>query len=91
MKSTGRKQLELVPGVGKAISQHLWDIGIRSADDLKGRSAEQLYGRLCKLKGSAVDKCMLYTLRCAIYYASNTKHNRRLLKWYNWKNRKSPF
>ena len=58
MKSTGRRQfvvskakpLEQIPGVGKAISQDLWNIGIRSVDDLKGRSAEQLYDRLCKFK-----------------------------------------
>lgn len=99
MKSTGRRQfvvskakpLEQIPGVGKAISQDLWNIGIRSVDDLKGRSAEQLYDRLCKFKGAAVDKCMLYVLRCAVYYASNTKHNPRLLKWHNWKNKRSPF
>jgi hypothetical protein len=28
---------------------------------------------------------MLYTFRCAVYYASNTKHDSEKLKWWNWK------
>ncbi|MBC8473125.1 MAG: pathogenicity locus, partial [Planctomycetes bacterium] len=31
--------------------------------------------------------CMLYVLRCAVYYASNTEHDPDLLKWWNWKDR----
>jgi hypothetical protein len=27
----------------------------------------------------------LYTFRCAVYYASNKRHNPKLLKWWNWK------
>jgi hypothetical protein len=91
MKTIGREPLEKIPGVGKAVSQDLCSIGIRSADDLKGKSAERLYEKLCDFKAAPVDKCMLYVLRCAIYYASNPNPDPHLLKWNNWKSRKSPF
>ena len=88
MKTTGLQELEQIPGVGKTIAQSMRDIGIGSVNDLRGRSAEQLYERLCEFKASPVDRCMLYVLRCAIYYASNTEHDPEMLKWQNWKDKK---
>jgi len=29
---------------------------------------------------------VLYTFRCAVYYASNSNHDPEKLKWWNWKN-----
>jgi len=75
MKQSTLTKLEEIPGVGKSIAQDLRDIGIGSADELKGKKADQLYKKLCNFKASPVDRCMLYVLRCAVYYASNTKHN----------------
>jgi len=34
-----------------------------------------------------VDRCMLYVLRCAVYYASTLDPDPRLLQWWNWKDR----
>ncbi len=93
MKPHAPEQLEKIPGVGKRIAQNLRNIGIRCVSDLKGKNPEELYQKLCDYKvppgttGAAnpVDRCMLYVLRCAVYYASNTEHDRRLLKWWNWK------
>ncbi len=85
MKQSKLKDLEQIPGVGQRIAQHLNDIGIFSIDDLKGQKPEQLYQRLCDFKASPVDRCMLYVLRCAVYYVTNTKHDGELLKWWNWK------
>ncbi|HUW18535.1 MAG TPA: helix-hairpin-helix domain-containing protein [Sedimentisphaerales bacterium] len=87
MKKPDLRQLKQIPGVGENIAQDMWDIGIRSVNDLRGRNAERLYQRLCDFKASPVDKCMLYVFRCAIYYASNTEHDPELLKWWNWKDR----
>ena len=88
MKQLSSTDLEQIPGIGKSIAQDLRDIGIGSVDELKGKEAEQLYKKLCDFKASPVDRCMLYVLRCAVYYASNTKHNPNLLKWWNWKDKK---
>ena len=79
------KGLQTIPGVGKAISEDLCSIGVRSVEDLKNRDPEKLYVSLCKKQGRKIDRCMLYTFRCAVYYASRKKHDKKLLKWWNWK------
>ena len=87
MKRSDSKVLEQVPGVGKKTVQDIANIGIHSVGQLKGQNPEKLYQKLCDFKASPVDRCMLYVLRCAVYYASNTKHNPQLLKWWNWKDK----
>jgi hypothetical protein len=87
MKQSSKKELEQIPGVGEAIAQDMQNIGISSVAQLKGRDPEKLYQKLCDFKASPVDRCMLYVLRCAIYYASNTEHDPDLLKWWNWKDK----
>lgn len=82
------KELQKIPGVGKEISEDLYELGIRSAGDLKGKNPELLYKKLCKLQNQNIDRCMLYTMRCAVYYASTKKHNPKLLKWWNWQDKK---
>jgi len=79
------KELRRIPGVGASISQDLWQLGIRSVAGLKGKDPERLYERLCRIEGAPVDRCMLYVLRCAVYFASRRKHDPELLKWWNWK------
>ena len=74
-----------IPGVGTSIAEDLWNLGLRSLDDLKGVDAERLYKLLCEFQGCKVDRCMLYVFRCAIYFASENNHQPELLKWWNWK------
>lgn len=82
---TSIKELQKIPGVGKAISRTLYGLGVRSVHDLKGADPEALYARLCVQEGRQVDRCVLYVFRCAVYYASRTRHRPELLKWWNWK------
>ncbi len=82
---TTRDELEDIPGVGKSIARDLRRIGITSAGQLKGRNPEKLYRRLCDFKASPVDRCLLYVLRCAVYYASTPDPDPELLNWWNWK------
>jgi hypothetical protein len=77
--------LQDIPGVGPSIEKDLKDIGIKCINDLKGKNAENLYYKLCKIKKTDIDKCVLYVFRCAVYYAENTAHDLNLLKWWNWK------
>lgn len=79
------KALERIPGVGRRVSADLWDLGIREISDLRQEDPEELYARLCRLQGKQVDRCMLYTLRCAVYFASTSEPDPELLKWWNWK------
>ena len=81
------KELQEIPGVGKAISQDMWQMGIHTPNDLKGQDPEELYERLCAQQGMQVDRCMLYVFRCAVYYASTANPAPELLKWWNWKDK----
>jgi hypothetical protein len=81
------KELQQIPGVGKSIANDLWKIGIRSISDLKKRDPGELYDDSNKLAEVIQDPCLLYTFRCAVYYASTPKRKQdpQKLKWWNWK------
>ena len=80
-----KSELEEIPGVGPSIAADLQRMGITRVAQLKRRSPEALYKKLCELTGVRQDPCVLYTFRCAVYYASNAKHDPEKLKWWNWK------
>jgi hypothetical protein len=81
-----KSALEEIPSVGPSIANDLIGMGITRVAQLKGRSPEALYQKLCELSGERQDPCVLYTFRCAVYYASNAEHDPEKLKWWNWKN-----
>jgi hypothetical protein len=85
------RSLMTIPGVGRSIATDLWHIGIRSIADLKNRDAEELYDLSNRYAGVVQDRCLLYTFRCAVYYASTPKGKQKAekLKWWNWKDNKS--
>jgi hypothetical protein len=82
------KEFMQIPGVGKKTSEDFWRLGLKSIEDLKGIDPTELYLKLCSIEGKNVDKCMLYVIRAAVYYASNENHDPNLLKWWNWKDNK---
>ena len=73
--------------MGKSIAADLWELGIRRVGDLKGKDPERLYDKRCVQVGTQIDRCLLYVFRCAVYYASHKRHQPKLLKWWNWKER----
>ena len=85
MNSDILKSLQIIPGIGKSISVDLYDLGIRSVNDLQEADPEFMYDKLCRLRKVKIDRCVLYTFRCAVYFASNNKHDPEKLKWWNWK------
>jgi len=82
--NTALQELLTIPGIGKSLSRDLLDLGIRRVRDLSGRDPERLYRKLNALRGRHIDRCVLYTFRCAVYFATETKHDPKLLKWWNW-------
>lgn len=80
--------LETLPGVGKSIARDLQDLGIHRVTDLVNRSPQKLYDDLCRMRGTRIDRCVLYVFRCAVYYAENDTPDPGLLKWWNWKDEK---
>lgn len=81
------KQFRTIPGVGKACSLDFWNIGLRSISDLEGQNPKILYDRLNTLTGTTHDICMLYTFRCAVYFATEIDHDIEKLKWWYWKDK----
>lgn len=85
-----RSELREIPGVGVAVEGDLVALGIRRVRDLVGRDPEELYARLCALQGGPVDRCMLYTFRCAVYFAETPLGDPELLRWWAWKDAADP-
>ena len=82
-----RDPLQVIPGIGPSLAADLRLLGYRAVSDLKDADPEAMYQRLCRLTGERQDPCVLYVFRCAVYYASRTRHQSELLKWWNWKGR----
>ncbi len=81
--------LMTIPGVGKSIAQDLADLGYHSVQELKHENPQEMYERLCSLRGYPMDRCVLYVFRCAVYFSGNSNPDPELLKWWNWKDRRS--
>jgi len=79
------KELMVIPSIGKSIAEDLTNIGIYSVEDLKGKDPEKLYEQSNKYEGVVQDRCLLYTFRCAVYFAEGGRDSEKL-KWWNWKN-----
>ena len=79
------KEFQKIPGVGKAISQDLYDLGFRSIKEFQGKDPEELYLDLCEHQNTKVCRCMLYVFRLVVYFSENTEYDPELLKWQNWK------
>lgn len=78
------RELQVIPGIGPSLAQDLYSLGIRRVADLKRKNPETLYRRLEKLTRSHQDRCVLYTFRCAVYFAQTPRPKPELLKWWNW-------
>ena len=79
------QDLESIPGVGQSIARDLYALGFRRVADLKNQDPEEMYERSCQFAGVKIDRCLLYTYRCAVYFASRKNHDPEKLKWWNWK------
>lgn len=81
------KNLQHIPGIGESIAEDLYNIGIHQVADLKECSPEELYNQSNAFVGSVQDRCLLYTFRCAVYFAGTPPELQEpeKLKWWNWK------
>ncbi len=86
-KQEALKDLRQIPGVGISLASDLWNIGITSVADLKGKDADLLFGQSNTFAGIIQDRCVLYVFKCAVYYAETRPEERETekLKWWNWK------
>ncbi len=86
-KAETLKEFQKIPSIGKACALDLWNIGIRNIADLKNKNPKELYIKLNETTGVTHDICMLYTFRCAVYFASTKKADPQKLQWWYWKDR----
>lgn len=89
-RTSTRDPLQVIPGIGPSLAADLRLLGIRTVADLKGRDPERLYRRLERLSGGPQDRCVLYTFRCAVYFAETRRPTPRLLRWWNWTDERMP-
>lgn len=88
-RSGASDEFQEIPGVGPSLAKDLSDLGYDCIAQLRSADPEQMYQKLCALRGQHIDRCVLYVFRCAIYYASNSVHDPERLKWWNWKGAKN--
>ena len=79
------KDLQTIPGIGKAISRKLYNIGIHKISDLRNADPEEIYFKTCAYDGEQHCRCLLYVFRAAVYFASTKTPNPEKLLWNNWK------
>lgn len=84
-KPTDSNDLRSLPSIGPSLAQALMDLGFRVPADLRGGNAEQMFADLCRLKGQKIDRCVLYSFRCAVHAATSDNRDQELRKWWNWK------
>ena len=84
-RAAALRDLRRIPGVGPAVAGDLWRLGFRRVADLRGRDPQEMYEALCRDQGMHVDRCMLYTFRCAVYFATEEHPDPELLLWWSWK------
>lgn len=77
--------LTSLPGVGPATARDLVTLGIRESGELRGRDPEALYSELKALQGETLDRCVLYVLRCAVYWATAEDPDPTLDRWWAFK------
>ena len=86
-KQRNDTDLQSLPSIGPSLEKCLKDLGFRTPLELRGQDPEKMFADLCKLRGQQLDRCVLYSFRCAVYAASTKKTKPELLKWWNWKNK----
>lgn len=83
-RAAALRELRQIPGIGPSLASDLYSLGIRRIADLRKKDPEKLYRRLERQTRSHQDRCVLYTFRCAVYFAQTPRPKSRLLKWWNW-------
>ena len=70
--------------VGPAMVRDLNDLGIMDVAALATQDGDDLYRKLCKLRGTHVDMCVLDVFNCAIAQARNPDLPAELCDWWTW-------
>jgi len=78
------RQLLDLRGIGKSILGDLNDLGITTVEELARQEGEELYNRLCSLRGRRIDPCVLDVFNCTIAQARDPDLPADLRDWWTW-------
>lgn len=70
--------------VGKATLADLRLLGVQSVQQLAGSDPRELYERLCRLQGVAVDICQYDVFCCAVAQARDPRLPPEQCDWFWW-------
>jgi hypothetical protein len=62
--------LRALPNIGPAVAKMLMRLGIERQDDLRTKTGDELYRRLCELDDLTHDPCLLDTFVAAVDHAN---------------------
>ena len=79
--------LQSLPSIGPSLARDLRDLGFCAPADLHGQDPEQMFVALCELRGQSIDRCVLYSFRCAVHSVTSNDSDPELAKWWNWKDK----
>lgn len=80
-----KTNLQIIPGVGKNMADHLRAIGVTCVEDLKGRDPEELYRMdQARFPGEKLDRCCLYVYRLAVAFAEGRADTPEKQKWWSY-------
>jgi hypothetical protein len=74
------KELQKLPNIGPACAGDLVLLGVKSVEDLKTRSADELYSELCAKTGARQDPCVWDTFASVVHFA----HTGERKKWWEF-------
>lgn len=74
------KEFQKLPNIGPAGARDLVLLGIKSVDDLKTRTADDLYAGLCAKTGTRQDPCVWDTMASVVHYAQTGERK----KWWEF-------
>ena len=86
-KTINSNDLQSLPSIGPSLARDLRDLGFSSPSDLHNQNPEKMFTDLCDLRGQKIDRCVLYSFRCAVYATTSNDSDPELAKWWNWKDR----
>ena len=81
---TSATELQSLPSIGPSLERCLLDLGFQSPVDLEGQNPERMFTDLCEIRGQKIDRCVLYSFRCAVHAATSGDEDPESRKWWNW-------
>ncbi len=82
------RQLKDLAGIGPAFLEDFEQLGIHNVAQLARQEPEELYERLCAIKGTRIDVCALDTFRAAVAQARDPDLPPEQRQWWYWSRRR---